>query len=81
MEFTRQRGISDRDLADLQTLRSPPRCGKQATREVDTMDILGFLVVFSDTCDSGRTVYAPFDSDKANYWMNVDQYIGGVGTR
>ena len=53
-------------------------CGKPAKREVDTMD------TFLDSswyelryCDN-KNDKAVWDREKADYWMNVDQYIGGV---
>ncbi|MBR3396191.1 MAG: leucine--tRNA ligase [Firmicutes bacterium] len=55
-----------------------PCCGKPAKREVDTMD------TFLDSswyelryCDN-KNDKAVWDREKADYWMNVDQYIGGV---
>lgn len=55
-----------------------PRCGKECKRETDTMDTFVdsswyFLRFCSPKCET-----APFLKEDADYWMDIDQYIGGV---
>ena len=55
-----------------------PICGRPAKREVDTMDtFLDSSWYFLRYCDA-RNDEEVFSKEKADYWMNVDQYIGGV---
>ena len=55
-----------------------PVCGAKAKRELDTMDTFldssWYQLRYTDPKNEKKI----FDSEKANYWMNVDQYIGGV---
>ncbi len=54
-----------------------PSCGKPARRETDTMDTFvdssWYYARF--TAPGAGT---PTDTKEAGYWMNVDQYIGGI---
>ncbi len=55
-----------------------PICGKKAVRETDTMDtFVCSSWYYLRYCDPHNTEL-PFTKEKTDYWMNVDQYIGGV---
>lgn len=77
VEFT---GKGESPLATSKTFRDTvcPVCGKPAKRELDTMDtFLDSSWYFLRYCDARNTEEA-FSKEKVDYWMNVDQYIGGV---
>ncbi len=54
-----------------------PKCKKQAIRETDTFDTFfessWYFLRFTDL-----NKRIPFKKEIANYWMPVDQYIGGI---
>ncbi len=77
VEFT---GKGESPLATSKTFQDTvcPVCGKPAKRELDTMDtFLDSSWYFLRYCDARNTEEA-FSKEKVDYWMNVDQYIGGV---
>ncbi|CAA7614928.1 leucyl-tRNA synthetase [Candidatus Terasakiella magnetica] len=55
-----------------------PACGKPARRETDTFDtFFESSWYFARFTSPGRSDVA-FDKSAADYWMSVDQYIGGI---
>lgn len=55
-----------------------PVCGGPAKRESDTMDtFVCSSWYYLRYCDPKNDTM-PFSKEKTDYWMNVDQYIGGV---
>ncbi|HCF29910.1 MAG TPA: leucine--tRNA ligase, partial [Cyanobacteria bacterium UBA11049] len=76
VEFT---GRGGSPLAQLEWVNVPcPTCGTQAKRETDTMDTFidssWYFLRYTDAENEQQV----FDPAKANDWMPVDQYVGGI---
>ena len=57
-----------------------PKCGADATRETDTLDtfVQSSWYQLRYTLDPKKWEEMALDKEDCKYWMNVDQYIGGI---
>jgi len=57
-----------------------PKCGANAVRETDTMDtfVQSSWYQFRYVTDFHKNPDVPFLKEDEKYWMNVDQYVGGI---
>ncbi len=55
-----------------------PTCGKAARRETDTMDTFVQSSWYFLRYCCPDLASSPLDRSKVDYWMSVDQYIGGI---
>ena len=78
IEFAYKKGVSPLASDEKFYFTPCPKCGQKARREIDTMDTFvdssWYFLRFTDSKDK-KSLFSP---EEANYWMPVDQYIGGV---
>ncbi|WP_334084556.1 leucine--tRNA ligase [Helicobacter typhlonius] len=57
-----------------------PKCGAKALRESDTMDtfVQSSWYFLRYTTPPTMWVQKPFDKEHLAYWLNVDEYVGGI---
>ena len=75
--------LGDRGQSPLTTLTEfyatqCPSCGKSARRETDTLDTFVCSSWYFNRYTSANNNQFAFDRDDLDYWMPVDQYIGGI---
>ena len=75
---TRPDGKSPLPTTDSFVKTTCPKCGGAARRETDTMDTFmessWYFMRYACTLDETQGL----DPEVVNYWLNVDQYIGGI---
>ena len=74
-DFSKPGNPLDRDLNWKRT--TCPNCGSESMRETDTMDTFVDSSWYFARFTNPNSL-TPTDKKSTDYWMNVDQYIGGV---
>lgn len=77
VEFTGEGGSPLKKMTDWLTIDCP-KCGGSAQRETDTMDTFIDSSWYFLRYVDAKNPEAAFSQEKVNYWMPVDQYVGGV---
>ena len=75
--------LGDRGQSPLTTLgkfykTQCPKCGNLARRETDTLDTFVCSSWYFNRFTSAKNNQSAFNKDDLDYWMPVDQYVGGI---
>ena len=75
--------LGDRGQSPLTTLdkfykTQCPKCGNSARRETDTLDTFVCSSWYFNRFTSAKNNQSAFNKDDLDYWMPVDQYVGGI---
>jgi len=57
---------------------SCPKCGADARRDTDTLDTFVCSSWYFYRYTSPRLEQTPFSKENSDYWMPIDQYVGGI---
>ena len=57
---------------------SCPKCGANARRDTDTLDTFVCSSWYFYRYTSPRLEQVPFSKENSDYWMPIDQYVGGI---
>ena len=77
VEFTGEEGSPLENAQSFVQVQCP-QCGEEARRETDTMDTFFDSSWYYFRYCSPEEDKLPFDPQRADYWLPVDLYIGGV---